>query len=62
MKYQHRCVCCAKFELMDEPPQLDAMFLCPKCYKKVKKEYKKKYPGQSLKTIDIPEDKKTKVQ
>jgi len=59
MKFEHRCVCCAKKDLMDDPPQEGALYLCQKCFKKVKKEYKKKHPGQSLRTEDVPDNKKT---
>lgn len=62
MKFKHRCAVCAKDELMDEPPQLDALFLCPKCFKDVRKAYKKKHPGQSLRAVDFPEKDKTKIQ
>lgn len=44
---------------MDDPPQQGALYLCQKCFKKVKKEYKKKHPGQSLRTEDVPDNKKT---
>ncbi len=48
MRYDHNCVVCGEIYKLSEPPQ-QGLFLCPGCYKKVKKEYKKKHPGQSLK-------------
>lgn len=48
MEYLHRCVMCGKQDTMKDPPMPGSNYLCRRCYKKVKREFKKRNPGQSL--------------
>lgn len=48
MKYECICVVCGRKDSLHDLPPVEAKYLCPKCYKKVKREFKKQNPGQSL--------------
>lgn len=46
--YEHRCVMCLKIEELNVPPTPDEKYLCDWCFRRVKKEFEKQNPGQSL--------------
>jgi len=46
--HQHRCVMCLRIDELPDPPKPDAKYICEWCFRRVRKEFEKQNPGQSL--------------